>query len=147
MKHVTLIDDVNHYEVNLTEYKYAITLEPISLIPITNRTAMNKAVKCKARRHGRGALLLNDLKQASTIVQEYGGYLYDLNDRKKLLQVLTGSKVVEWYHTGEVSKDSYIHFGETEQNVRVIYAVFGNDSSTMIRYFADIVTPSTIAEN
>ncbi len=63
MNHL-IIDTDNFYSADINAYKYALTLEPISLIPVRNREAMNKQVIIRARRHDRGVIVTNDLAKA-----------------------------------------------------------------------------------
>ena len=82
MNHL-IIDTDNFYSADINAYKYALTLEPISLIPVRNREAMNKQVIIRARRHDRGVIVTNDLAKAMDLVRRFGGYVYDMTTIQK----------------------------------------------------------------
>lgn len=138
MPALVLLDDLTHRSIDVSEYRYAITAEPISLIPIKDRRAMNKAVTIRGRRHGRGAVLTNDLNKADALVKDYGGYLYDLEKREKLQFCTNGLKLTDWHISDETSHDKNLFFGETEDGVRVIHVCSPTASMTMIRFYIDI---------
>ena len=147
MAALVLLDDVTYRSLSVDDYRYAVTLEPISLIPIRDRRAMNKAVVIKGRRFGRGAILTNDLSKATEVVNGYGGYLYDLEKRSKVAACTNGSKLINWNISDEVSHDKNMFFGATVDGVRVIHVCSSNSEATMIRYYLDIEEINTAIKN
>lgn len=138
MPALVLLDDLTHRTISVDDFRYAVTLEPISLIPIRDRRGMNKAVVIKGRRFGRGAILTNDLNKAEEVVSSYGGYLYDMEKRAKLAACTNGAKLHDWHISEEVSHDKNMFFGETSEGIRVIHMCSNTSACTMIRYYLDI---------
>lgn len=138
MPALVLLDDLTYRSISVDDYRYAVTLEPISLIPIRDRRGMNKAVVIKGRRFGRGAILTNDLNKANDVVSGYGGYLYDMEKRAKMATCTNGAKLNEWHISEEVSHDKNMFFGETIDGIRIIHVCSATSECTMIRYYLDI---------
>lgn len=133
MKH-QLVDSNNFHSIDFNEYKYAITLEPISLIPVKDHATMIKKVIITARRYDRGALLTNDLAKAADLIRKYGGYVYDMRQIKKVLHNTKGSELENWNIDHRVtSQSTKVFFGITEVGIEVTYFSGLNDHSVMIR--------------
>lgn len=131
MNHL-IIDTDNFYSADINAYKYALTLEPISLIPVRNREAMNKQVIIRARRHGRGVIVTNDLAKAMDLVRRFGGYVYDMTTIQKVVHNSKGSELEEWNHNGQTSNIPSIHYGVTPAGKQIIYHSGRDDYSVII---------------
>lgn len=131
MNHL-IIDTNNFYSADINAYKYALTLDPISLIPVRTRTDMNKQVIIRARRNARGVVVTNDLAKAAELVRKFGGYVYDMTAIKKLIHNSKGCELEEWVHNGQVSKIPSIHYGVTGTGKQVIYHTSRDDYSVII---------------
>lgn len=131
MKHL-IIDTENFYSADINAYKFALTLEPISLIPVRDRAAMNKQVIIRARRQDRGVIVTNDLAKAMDLVRKFGGYVYDMTTIKKLIHNSKGCELAEWIHTGQTSKIPSIHYGVTTTGLQMIYHTTREDYSLII---------------
>ena len=131
MNHL-IIDTNNFYSADINAYKYALTLDPISLIPVRSRVDMNKQVIIRARRMGRGVIVTNDLAKVVDLVRKFGGYVYDMTAIKKLIHNSKGCELEEWEHDGQVSKIPSVHYGITPAGKKVIYHTSRDDYSIII---------------
>lgn len=137
---VQLFNTEMPYLTPVSEFRYILVGDTIPLFTVKDRATMNKKAGIVARRYDRGAVMCDDLGKLRAIMNQYGGYLYDLEEFKLIGQNLNGTLLEDWSFSGETSRDTNLFLGETESHIRVLHRVLANGTMTVVRFYQDLAT-------